>query len=90
MYYSATRAFGSSESRIWLAVSDRPEGPFENRGVVADTWGTEYSAQRNHRRWGSVLGEDCIAEEFCYCSDSCPKQGNGGCITAFRSGKMRY
>ncbi len=41
MYYSATRAFGSSESRIWLAVSDRPEGPFENRGVVADTWGTD-------------------------------------------------
>lgn len=41
MYYSATRAFGSSESRIWLAVSDRPEGPFENRGVVMDTWGTD-------------------------------------------------
>ncbi len=40
MYYSATRAFGSSESRIWLAVSDRPEGPFENRGVVMDTWHT--------------------------------------------------
>lgn len=41
MYYSATKAFGSSESRIWLAVSDKPEGPFENRGVVADTWGTD-------------------------------------------------
>lgn len=41
MYYSATRAFGSSESRIWLAVSDSPLGPFENRGVVADTWGTD-------------------------------------------------
>lgn len=41
MYYSATKAFGSSESRIWLAVSDRPEGPFENRGVVMDTWGTD-------------------------------------------------
>ena len=40
MYYSATRAFGSSESRIWLAVADRPEGPFENRGVVMDTWHT--------------------------------------------------
>lgn len=40
MYYSATRAFGSSESRIWLAVAQRPEGPFENRGVVMDTWHT--------------------------------------------------
>lgn len=40
MYYSATRAFGSSESRIWLAVAERPEGPFENRGVVMDTWHT--------------------------------------------------
>ena len=41
MYYSATRKFGSSESRIWLAVSDHPTGPFENRGVAADTWGTD-------------------------------------------------
>ena len=41
MYYSATRAFGSSESRIWLAVAPNPLGPFENRGVVADTWGTD-------------------------------------------------
>lgn len=41
MYYSATRAFGSSESRIWLAVADHPLGPFENRGVVANTWGTD-------------------------------------------------
>lgn len=41
MYYSATRAFGSSESRIWLAVAEAPLGPFENRGVVADTWGTD-------------------------------------------------
>ena len=41
MYYSATKAFGSSESRIWLAVSDTPLGPFENRGIVADTWGTD-------------------------------------------------
>ncbi len=40
MYYSATKAFGSSESRIWLAVAEKPEGPFENRGVVMDTWGT--------------------------------------------------
>lgn len=40
MYYSATKAFGSSESRIWLAVSKSPEGPFENRGVVMDTWHT--------------------------------------------------
>ncbi len=41
MYYSATRAFGSSESRIWLAVASHPLGPFENRGVVMDTWGTD-------------------------------------------------
>ncbi|MCM1103966.1 MAG: arabinan endo-1,5-alpha-L-arabinosidase [Clostridium sp.] len=43
LYYSATRAFGSSESRIYLAVADNPEGPFENRGVVVDTWGTDNS-----------------------------------------------
>ena len=41
MYYSATRDFGSSESRIWLAVSGDPMGPFENRGIVADSWGTD-------------------------------------------------
>lgn len=41
MYYSATKAFGSSESRIWLAVAKHPLGPFENRGVAADTWGTD-------------------------------------------------
>lgn len=41
MYYSATKGFGSSESRIWLAVAKNPLGPFENRGVVADTWGTD-------------------------------------------------
>lgn len=41
MYYSATKAFGSSESRIWLAIAKSPLGPFENRGVVADTWGTD-------------------------------------------------
>ena len=44
MYYSATKAFGSSESRIWLAVSKHPLGPFENRGIVADTWGTDDTA----------------------------------------------
>lgn len=43
MYYSATRAFGSSESRIWLACAKSPLGPFENRGVVVDTWGTDDS-----------------------------------------------
>lgn len=43
LYYAATRAFGSSESRIWLAVSDSPLGPFENRGVAVDTWGTDNS-----------------------------------------------
>ncbi len=40
LYYSATRAFGSSESRIWLATAKDPLGPFENRGVVVDSWGT--------------------------------------------------
>ncbi|MFV0343145.1 MAG: family 43 glycosylhydrolase [Anaerocolumna sp.] len=40
MYYSATKAFGSSESRIWLAVAESPEGPFHNRGIVMDTWNT--------------------------------------------------
>lgn len=43
MYYSATKAFGSSESRIWLACAENPLGPFENRGVVVDTWGTDDS-----------------------------------------------
>lgn len=43
LYYSATRDFGSSESRIWLAVSRDPMGPFENRGVVVDSWGTDDS-----------------------------------------------
>ena len=41
MYYSATKAFGSSESRIWLATAKSPEGPFDNRGVVMDTWETD-------------------------------------------------
>ncbi len=43
LYYSATRDFGSSESRIWLAVSQDPMGPFENRGVAVDSWGTDDS-----------------------------------------------
>ena len=43
LYYSATRDFGSSESRIWLAVSKDPMGPFENRGVAVDSWGTDDS-----------------------------------------------
>ena len=43
LYYSATRDFGSSESRIWLAASKSPMGPFENRGVVVDSWGTDDS-----------------------------------------------
>lgn len=41
MYYSATKAFGSSESRIWLATATSPLGPFENKGIVMDTWGTD-------------------------------------------------
>ncbi len=43
LYYSATRDFGSSESRIWLAVSRDPMGSFENRGVAVDSWGTDDS-----------------------------------------------
>ena len=31
LYYSATKAFGSSESRIWLATAKNPFGPFENK-----------------------------------------------------------
>lgn len=38
LYYAATKAFGSSESRIWLAVAENAEGPFENRGVVVSSW----------------------------------------------------
>lgn len=41
MYYSATKEFGSSESKIWLAVSKVAEGPFENRGIVMDSWFTD-------------------------------------------------
>lgn len=43
MYYSATRAFGSSESRIWLAAAKDPMGPFQNRGVAVDSWDTDDS-----------------------------------------------
>lgn len=39
LYYSVTKAFGSAESCIWLAVSDNPEGPFENRGIAVSSWG---------------------------------------------------
>lgn len=41
MYYSVTRAFGSSQSRIWLATAKNPLGPFENEGIVMDTWDTD-------------------------------------------------
>lgn len=39
MYYSATKAFGSDESKIWLATAKSPTGPFENRGIVMNSWG---------------------------------------------------
>jgi len=38
MYYAATKAFGSNESRIWLAVSKKPEGPFGNKGIIVSSW----------------------------------------------------
>lgn len=38
LYYAATKAFGSSESRIWMAISASPEGPFENTGVAVSSW----------------------------------------------------
>ncbi len=59
LYYSATRAFGSSESRIWLATAKHPLGPFENRGVVVDSWGTDDTypnAIDPHIVWD---GDDC-------------------------------
>lgn len=37
LYYSVS-SFGSAMSRIYLAVSSSPEGPFVNRGLVVDTW----------------------------------------------------
>lgn len=37
LYYSVS-SFGSARSRIYLAVSSSPEGPFTNRGLVVDTW----------------------------------------------------
>ena len=74
MYYSATRCFGSSESRIWLAVAKHPLGPFENRGVVADTWGTDdtmpnaidahviWDKKRSYLVYGSFFGGIYIKE----------------------------
>lgn len=74
MYYSATRCFGSSESRIWLAVAKHPLGPFENRGVVADTWGTDdtypnaidahvvWDGERSFLVYGSFFGGIYIKE----------------------------
>lgn len=74
MYYSATRAFGSSESRIWLAVADNPLGPFENRGVAADTWDTDdtfpnaidahiiWSGEKCYLIYGSFFGGIHIKE----------------------------
>lgn len=75
LYYSATRAFGSWESRIWLAISDSPDGPFENRGVVMDTWFTNNRhpnaidphiiEDTTHRLWlvyGSFFGGIFIKE----------------------------
>ncbi len=38
LYYASTKAFGTAQSQIWLAVSDNPEGPFTNRGVVVSSW----------------------------------------------------
>lgn len=38
LYYAATKTFGSDESRIWLATSISPQGPFENRGIVVSSW----------------------------------------------------
>lgn len=74
MYYSATKAFGSSESRIWLAVSQNPLGPFENRGVVMDTWGTDdtypnaidahviWEGEKSYLVYGSFFGGIYIKE----------------------------
>lgn len=74
MYYSATKAFGSSESRIWLAVAKHPLGPFENRGIVADTWGTDdtlpnaidahiiWDGERCYLVYGSFFGGIYIKE----------------------------
>lgn len=74
MYYSVTRCFGSSESRIWLAVAKHPLGPFENRGVAVDTWGTDdtypnaidahvvWDGERNFLVYGSFFGGIYIKE----------------------------
>lgn len=88
LYYSATRAFGSSESRIWLATASSPLGPFENRGVVADTWGTDdtfpnaidpHIIRSDGRCWlvyGSFFGGIYIKEldpQTGLCADNNPK-----------------
>ncbi len=74
LYYAATRAFGSSESRIWLAVAKDPLGPYENRGVAADTWGTDdtfpnaidphiiHDGPRRYLVYGSFFGGIYIKE----------------------------
>ena len=37
LHYSVSTS-GAATSRIYLAVSSSPEGPFTNRGLVVDTW----------------------------------------------------
>lgn len=95
MYYSATRAFGSSESKIWLAVAKHPLGPFENRGVVADTWGTDdtypnaidphivWEGEKCYLVYGSFFGGIHIKEldpQTGLCADGNPKN-LGRCIS---------
>ncbi|XCP86902.1 arabinan endo-1,5-alpha-L-arabinosidase [Roseburia hominis] len=95
MFYSATRRFGSSESRIWLATSKHPLGPFENRGVVMDTWGTDdtfpnaidahviWEKEKCFLVYGSFFGGIYIKELDA--STGLPKDGNpknlGKCIS---------
>lgn len=91
MYYSATKAFGSSESRIWLAVAKHPEGPFENRGLVADTWFTtdrepnaidahiiDDAKGRKYMVYGSFFGGIYIKE--LNPEDGMPMDGNAGTL----------
>lgn len=101
MYYSATKAFGSSESRIWLAVSDCPMGPFENRQVVADTWGTDdtypnaidahvvWDKEKSYLIYGSFFGGIYIKELDS--ATGLPLSGNpkelGTCISRKRMGQ---
>lgn len=80
MYYSATKAFGSSESRIWLAVSKSPLGPFENRGVICDTWGTDDSypnAIDPHIQWDQERCYLIYGSYFggIYCKELSPDTG---------------